>query len=363
MSDNYSDTEDYTQSQNDVSQHETSQHDNSNTTTNNTSTTNASSNNTNTTDASSNTTNTSSNNTNTSTSVDLSNNTVVTSNTTVTNEQKLNDGVVTTHTTMETTDPSAIPQITEDLTGQAGEYYDNSTSVETKTIVDEIKLYAGQISCSDFHGKGTIEDYTQLFNAAAKIANESKQMQLDVDVDGFNEFGAAADELSALFSNFILRLQNISIIDDKAFLRSVASAMKKIAHLSDVFGRFKETILATSKIQIPKSTNDTRNLVQSVMGEVNCAMNYINYFVNPVDTSLTAAKLSSDDKKIIDTAVATIDNWNVLCEQGVTIAMSNNNDIQYIKQANDDLKNKTNSIKNATNLLKAKLASFNLTPL
>jgi hypothetical protein len=89
------------------------------------------------------------------------------------------------------------------------------------------------------------------------------------------------------------------------------------------------------------------------MVEVNCALGYINHFVNPSDSpNLDAtASLSSQDKNIIDKAVSTIDNWNVLCDQGVSIAMNNNPDIQNIKQVNSDLKTKTINIRNATNLL------------
>ena len=97
------------------------------------------------------------------------------------------------------------------------------------------------------------------------------------------------------------------------------------------------------------------------MVEVNCALDYINHFVNPADSPhLVDAALSAQDETIISTAVSTIDSWNVLCDQGVSIAMSNNPDIQNINQVNTDLKLKTANIKNTTNLLKAKFAHFNI---
>lgn len=287
--------------------------------------------------------------------------TKTTVNTVVTNQQGTSaDGSEVTHSNMITTDPDAPVQITENLENKVSSTYYNDES-PNNAVLDEIKLYAGKIQCSDFHGKGTIDDYTGLFEAASKIANESKQMQLDVDVDGFNQFGEAADNLSALFNSFILKLQNVSIIDDSAFLRSVADALKKIYNLSNVFGRFKETIMATTTVTLPKSAHDTSVILQDVMNEVNCAMNYVNYFVNPV-SDLPEAHLSSDDKNIINTAISTIDNWNTLCNQGVNIAMSNNSNIQSIKQINNSLKAQSSSMLNATNLLKAKLAHFNIKP-
>ena len=289
--------------------------------------------------------------------------TLDTVNTHVTNQQgQTADGSEVTESKMITTDPNAVPQITEDLVGKVeSAYFDNELNGVTNTVLDEIKLYASKIQCSDFHGKGTIDDYTGLFQAASKIANDTKQMQLDVDVEGFNDFGKAADDLSALFNSFIVKLQNVSIIDDSSFLRSVADALKKIYNLSEVFGRFKKTIMATTTVKLPKSAYDTSVILQGVMSEVNCAMGYIGHFVNPGSEVLPDANLSAADKNIINTAIQTIDNWNTLCDQGVNIAMTNNTNIQSIKRINNELKVKSTTIANATSLLKNKLALFNIT--
>lgn len=137
-------------------------------------------------------------------------------------------------------------------------------------------------------------------------------------------------------------------------MESVLDAMKKIYNLSESFGKFKETILITSSIKIPKSAHDTKIILDGVMSEVNCAMNYINNFVEK-DASLPDAELSDVDKNVIKKAVETIDNWKVLCDQGVSIALSNNQDIQGIKVINANLKQKTDTLKNVTNKLKGKL--------
>jgi len=279
----------------------------------------------------------------------------------VTNEQGQDaSGNAITHTTFVTTDPTSDIQVTEDLSGSVIAYYDNTQEAQTAAVLSEIQLYAGKIQCEDFHGKGTIDDYSALFNAAAKIANESKQMQLDVDIEGFNEFANAADDLAKLFTSFIVKLDNVSIINDAAFLASVATALKKIWNLSEVFGKFKKTILATSSIQLPKSAHDTKLVLESVVGQVNCAMKYISHFVDASFAAPSSADLSADEKGIIDKAVSTIESWNTLCEQGVSIAMSNNPDIQYIKQTSDQLKNTTQTLITATNKLKNKLAGYNI---
>lgn len=267
-----------------------------------------------------------------------------------------------TETTFVTTDPTSDVQIFEDLSGNVIHYYDDSHDSGKTAIIAQIQNYAAEIKCSNFHGKGTIDDYTQLFQAAAAIANESAQMQLDVDIEGFNEFANAADDLSALFTSFIVKLQNVSIIDDSVFLTAVANALGKIVNLSKVFGKFKETILATSTVQLPKSAHDTSLLLQNVVGQINCAMTYITHFVDSSVPAPATAELSAEEKGIISAAVTTIDNWNVLCDQGVSIAMSNDPDIQYIKNASQQLKQKTQTLANVTSLLKSKFSAFNMNP-
>ena len=275
------------------------------------------------------------------------------------NQQSITDVNVITSSTFTTTDPNNhVPQINENLNEKVIEY-DNTVIPITEGIVSEIRYYASQIKCDDFHGKGSIDDYAALFNAASQIANESRQMQLDIDVDGFNDFGQAADELSALFTNFTQKLQSVNIIDDTVFLQAVLNALKKIYNLSEVFGRFKKTILVTSEIKIPKSAHETKDILVGVMDEVNCSLNYINNFVNP-DPALVNAQLSEADKNIINKAVVTIEHWHVLCDQGVSIAMTTNTDMQFLKQSNTDLKQKANVIKNATSALQSKLQQMGL---
>jgi len=269
-------------------------------------------------------------------------------------------GVEITHVHFATVDPTSDVQVTEDLSGNAFAYYDDSGDSAKSALIAQIQTYANDIQCSKFHGKGTIDDYSELFQAAAKIANESAQMQLDVDIEGFNQFASAADDLSALFNSFILKLENVSIIDDTAFLTAVANALKKISNLSKVFGKFKETILATSTVELPKSAHDAKVLLQNVVGQVNCAMTYITHFVDSSVAAPDAAKLSQEEQDIISGAVSTIDNWNILCDQGVSIAMANNPDIQYISGASNQLKQTAQTLSNATALLKSKLSAFNI---
>ena len=267
-----------------------------------------------------------------------------------------------TKTTFDTTHPELYdPQIHENLS-QKVETYNDISAIDSSAniLLNEIKLYAGELKCSDFHGKGTIDDYSALFSAASRIANETKQMELDVDIAGFNEFAQAADDMSDLFNGFILKLQNVSIITDIGFLTSIAGALRRLVKLSETFGRFKQTVLATTAIQLPKSAHETKLIIDGVMEEVNCAMKYIEYFVSPTDLSLTAAALSPEEKNIISKSVETIDNWNTLCQYGVSIAMSSDVDIISIHNASEELKQSSVSLRSASSRLRAKLAAFNI---
>ena len=267
-----------------------------------------------------------------------------------------------TQSTFDTTNPELYdPQIHQNLS-QTIETYNDIAVVDSSAniLLNEIKMYANELKCSDFHGKGTIDDYNALFTAASKIANETKQMELDVDIEGFNEFAQAADDLSELFNGFILKLQNVSIITDIGFLTSISSALRRVVNLSETFGRFKQTVFSTTAIQLPKSAHETKLLIDGVMDEVNCAMQYIEYFVSPSDISLADAALSPEEKNIIAKSVETIDNWNTLCEYGVSIAMSSDVDIVSIQQASNDLKQSSISLRSASTRLKAKLAAFNI---
>jgi len=279
----------------------------------------------------------------------------------ITNQQGTDiSGNIVTNTTFTTTDTNDEVQINENLTNVVVSYYDDDSSGNNFNLINQIKSCADQLQCSDFHGKGTIDDYSVLFTAASKIATDTKQMTLDIDTEGFNEFAQAADDLSLLFNSFIVKLQNVSIINDTEFLTAVLNSLQSIVKLTKVFGKFKETILATTSLELPKSAHDTKVILEGVSCQLNCAMKYISYFADSTSEKPSDCDLTSEDQNIITRAVDTIDNWNKLCDQGVSISLSNNQDIQYIKQINTDLKSKTRILTNATNTLKNKFKLYNI---
>ena len=253
-----------------------------------------------------------------------------------------------------TGDPNLyVPQIYQDLDQNIVFRDDN------EDILNQIKACAIEIKCEDFHGKGSIDDYAGLFMAASQIANQTNTIALDINIDGFNEFATAADELSALFQNFTTKLQKVNIINDTVFLTSILTALRKIVNLSNNFAKFKETILLTNTIDIPKSISATALAINAVSDEIDCAMQYISNFATP-DPTLTKGSLSDADKLIIQKATTTITSWNSIVTNGVSVTMANNTDIQYITNQNNIYSTRTSKLKLATNAIKNKFSFYNL---
>ena len=250
------------------------------------------------------------------------------------------------------TKPNLEPPVSVAITNETA-IYENKVS---NLLYAEIKRYAHQIRCSDFQGKGTIENYHELFQAAANIASESKRVQLNVEMDGFVSAGQAADDLSLLFAGLIKQLIDVNVIHDTVFLGVVASALKKIANLSDVFGLFRETVVTTNTLFLPATTHSTACLLQNVMSEMNSAVHCIEHFVTG-EGGTPEASLSDTDQGAVAKAVVTINNWNTLREHGGTVAMAENPDIQLMQGINQQLRQTANSLVNLTQQLQAKLAS------
>ena len=263
-----------------------------------------------------------------------------------------------------TLDPNNDVQITIDVSAIVQQYNDAVVDISINSIMQEISTYAERINCSDFQGKGTVDDYMELFQAASDMAKHAKQTTLNINIDGFKEFGKAADELSELFQNYIVKIENVNVINDTAFLTEMLFYLKKIWNLSETFGKFKNTILGTSIIKIPKSLEDTRNIMNGVMSEAECAMKYIECFISPEsipDISLCCPesyKLNTEEKNQITEAVKTIQQWNHLYNDNIQIVISENSDVQFIESANAIIKNTADLLKNNTAILKGKIKIF-----
>jgi len=226
--------------------------------------------------------------------------------------------------------------------------YNDETDPSLNHILQEIKTYADNIQNANFQGKGTINDYITLFTTSLNIA---KQNNLIIDISGFQDLGNAADELSSVFQQYIVKLQNPNTINNLAFLTSIASSLEKINNLATIFLNFKQTILQTSIIEIPKSLENTKIILQNLLPEINNAFLYINHFINPI-TDISLGTLSVQDQAQI------IEKWENKCVNDVNIILSENIDISFIKQANLIIENTAKLLKNSTVVFKGKISTF-----
>ena len=208
-------------------------------------------------------------------------------------------------------------------------------------MVQQIKFYADQIKCDNFKGKGTIDDYTLLFEAASKIANDTKHVQLEIDIQGFNQFGEAADELSRLFTSFTNKIHSINI-DDCMFLSAVLSALKKVVALSKSFNAFQESILEN---RIHSSIRETKHILEGVTDEVECVMKHLNHFSTP--TNLESANLSPLNRNAITHAINTLNSVSM-----------NNEDIQHIKRTNQTFIQESAQLRRTTNIIRERYSYY-----
>ena len=195
------------------------------------------------------------------------------------------------------------------------------------------------------------------FNAASQFVNNTTQVELDVQVDGFNQFAQAADDLSTLFVNFTKQLQNVNIIKDDLFLTTILNSLQRIINLKNTFGKFTETIKATNTIQLSNSISETKQILEEVTNEIDCAMNYITHFTTN-SSNIPSASLSDIDKNAIERSAQTLNAWSEICNHGVSIAMVNDPNIQYIQSSNQYFMSQSKLLQQSTSSLRGRYSSY-----
>ncbi len=211
-----------------------------------------------------------------------------------------------------------------------------------------------------FTGKGSLADYEKLFEQVKLVSVENVTAELNVQLDGLEALGVAAEGLSAMFAGVTATLASVRTIDDSNVLKSAAVSLDKIVKLSKVFGEFQETITATSAVEIPKSVQTTGVILAEVSKKVDVAMTYIDYFVNPSEKILEGAALNDAQKADIAGATNAIVNWNSLCKDGVSFAMTTNADIQNLRTTDETLMLQAKQLQQAVSSLTKSLTDKRL---
>jgi hypothetical protein len=226
-------------------------------------------------------------------------------------------------------------------------------------LLDEIREYAAKINYKDFHGKGTIEDYSKLFEAVSKMANDYKKAELDFETEGFNDFSHTAEEMINVFELYSKKIQNINIINDTHFLISISNSLEKMIKLSDAFIKFNKTVLSISDIHIPEKVCETTQILSDAMVDITCAVNYISHFINPnnINNPLLYSELNKEDKNTIDNAVNIITNMN-LNYNDIKNRLENEQVCKDIIKYNKSIRKSSDILKNATTNFKNKINNY-----
>lgn len=240
------------------------------------------------------------------------------------------------------------------------EYNDEITDYDiNKQLINDIKEYASKLNREDFYETGTINDYSQLFESISNMANEYKQLDLNFEIDGFNEFSNTAEQLIDIFESFSRKLQNINIINDTTFLISISIALEKMCKLTESFINFKKTILSLPDIKLPKTICDTTVLLSNVMVDVTCAVNYISHFINPNDTQPLNSEIKLEEKIAIQNAINIINDMNTNMEcYDIKSKLERDEIFKSIIRYNNSIKKSSNILKNATTILKNKIKNY-----
>jgi hypothetical protein len=232
-------------------------------------------------------------------------------------------------------------------------YYDDDP--EVNSILTEINSYASKIDISDFQKKGRIEDYLSLIQNAQNVVNQNKTYNLDVDLTQYNSLGTVADELTGLFNQLTVNVQQESTMLNKDFLNGLLSTMRKLYNLSDAFGKFKKVMTSESVLNVPKSLSNVENTLKTVSSTLASASSYITYFADSSsitdETVISNSQLSASDlnniHKSIDLLSTSQTNMNNLINERVSVVTSNIN----------SLSSNITSLSNSLNKLRQKIGN------
>jgi hypothetical protein len=241
------------------------------------------------------------------------------------------------------------------------QYNDKTNEYDiNKQLQYEIREYASRINHKDFYENGTINDYSKLFESVSNMANEYKQIDLQFEINGFNEFSNTADQIINLFESFSKKLQNINIINDTTFLISISNALEKMCKLSESFIMFKKTILTISDVQIPKTVYNTTQILSNVMVDITSAINYICNFIDPSNNKVLNSELKKEDKIAIENAINIINNMksNIECSD-IKNKLERDEVFKSITRYNNSIKKSSDILKNATFIFKNKINNYN----
>lgn len=284
-----------------------------------------------------------------------------TTNTAVTNEDRNNDGVLDqVTTTVTTTDYSndGIIDVTETnvtvLDGNTGDAIESDITIlvdnasgsfesqvtfvqgseDSKSLVLEIQKLQEKIKCSRFQGKGTMDDYANVFKKIQQYfaAVGDSNVEITIDTENLDNFAEQAKIFSEMFEEILIKFNKVSSVDDSVVLKKIRDDMVTITKMYENIDKFKAIVTGTSSLQIPQTIIDCTEVLNNINSDIACSLSYINYFVDssaPMnELQLQRSQLSGDDKKALEFFENSIQVWIDMVNNDGTVAMSTN---AYVK--------------------------------
>jgi hypothetical protein len=243
-------------------------------------------------------------------------------------------------TTVTTGAVGAAGEVINDVDVIAGPISADLTSVintsglteEQVKELEEIQNLIRDVKCSKFHGRGRLEDYKELILKAQSV-NLDQTVDLNFDLSELNEAAETSEQLSEFILNVEAKISRVSQVNISKFLHEVREKVRKISSVQHALEKFHVSLYATAEFKIPAAIKNVTSLLNVLNDEVRCSKQYIDYYTGLTKEAPKEAELSGDDKLAMDRAIAAIDLWVKMAEQGFTAALKDNKDIIDAKHA------------------------------
>jgi hypothetical protein len=208
---------------------------------------------------------------------------------------------------------------------------------EDDTLVSDISGLVARINCTRAEGMGTLAEYAALLDLAK---DASSNISLTLDISGLEQFAAVAESYGAIFEDITQNLSLMTTIDSVSALTLVKAELQKIADMYDNLDSLKLEIRRTATLRIPDSIQQTADQLQTVYSELECTLDYLEYFCGMTGTAFAPevvqnSAMNARDKAAIDAATGALLAYKAIAEnQGSVTAYGNTQVVNLTNKIN-----------------------------
>ena len=195
------------------------------------------------------------------------------------------------------------------------------------TLVGEINDLVNKIQCTRAEGMGTLADYAALLDLAK---DASANVALTLDISGLEAFASVAKTYGDIFQDITQNLSQMTTIDDTEVLGKIKTELQTIADMYDSLGALKLEIQRTSTLRIPDSIQGTANQLQSVYEELECTLDYLEYFCGSTQTAPANSALNARDRAALDAATGALLAYKTIVDNQGSVTATNNTQVKNL---------------------------------